>query len=123
MDGLPNIFQDDQPLRGINWWLMISIPKLGEVTFSSYVQQLEFHYLGCETSGGHIVIWVGVELRHRSYQLGISERRAQWIINWTKKNEASTSVNVSTFEEGIGRVMYVAGAPARIRAPLPRTTL
>ena len=63
-----------------------------------------------KTSGGDVVTWVGFELRHRSYQLGFSERRAQWIINWTKKIAASTSVNVSTFEEGLGRVMYVAGA-------------
>ena len=46
---------------------------------------------------------------HRSYQLGISERRAQWIIN-TRQIGDSTSVNVSTFGEGLGRVMYVAGA-------------
>ena len=62
----------------------------------------------CKTSGGDVA-WVGFELRRRSFQLGISERRA-WIINWTKKIAASTSVNVSTFEEGLGRVMYVAGA-------------
>ena len=63
-----------------------------------------------KTSGSDVVTWEGFELRHRSCQLGLSERRAQWIINWTKKIAASTSVNVSTFEEGLGRVMYVAGA-------------
>ena len=31
LDGLLNIFQDDEPLCGINWWLMISTLKLGEV--------------------------------------------------------------------------------------------
>ena len=63
-----------------------------------------------KTAGSDVVTWVGFELRHRSYQLGISERRAQWIINCTKKIAASTSVNVSTIEEGLGRGMFVAGA-------------
>ena len=31
LDGLLNVFQDDQTLRGVNWWLMISTLKLGEV--------------------------------------------------------------------------------------------
>ena len=63
-----------------------------------------------KTSGGGVVTWVGFELRHRSCRLGTHERRAQWIVNWTKKIAASTSVNVSIFEEVLGRVIHVAGA-------------
>ena len=56
-----------------------------------------------EISGYDVVTLIGFELRQRSYQLGISERRAQWIINCTNKIAASTSVNVGTFEEELGR--------------------
>ena len=62
--------------------------------FLCYAQQLEFPHIGGKTSGDHVVTWVGFEHRHRSYQLGISERRAQWNMCWTKKIAASTSVNV-----------------------------
>ena len=50
------------------------------------------------------------ELLHRTHHLGISERRSQWIINWAQKIVDSTSVNVSAFEEGLGRVVFVAEA-------------
>ena len=97
LDGLLNVF----PGRSATTWH----PLVAD----------DFHL---EAGRGHY----RAALIHRSDQLGISERRAQWIINWTQKIAASTSVNVSTFEEGLGRVMHVVGAP-RIRAPLSRTTL
>ena len=62
-----------------------------------------------KTAGGDAVIWVGVELLHRTSHLGISERRSQWIISWAQKIVDSTSVN-GAFEEGLGWVMFVAGA-------------
>ena len=63
-----------------------------------------------KTDGGDTVIWVGFELLHRTYHLGISERRSQWIISWAQKIVDSTSVNRGAFEEGLGKVMFVAGA-------------
>ena len=37
-----------------------------------------------KTAGGDVVTWVGFELLHSSYQLGISQRRAAWFIKWTR---------------------------------------
>ena len=76
-----------------------------------------------KTAGGDAVIWVGFELLHRTYHLEISERRSQWIVSWAQKIVDSTSVNVSAFEEGLGRLIDVRGWSARVRAPAPRTTL
>ena len=63
-----------------------------------------------KTSGGDVVSWVGFELLHHSRSLGISERRAQWFINWTREVAAAEHVLMSSFEEGLGRIMYVARA-------------
>ena len=52
--------------------------------------------------------WVGFELRHKTFQLCISERRAELFIQWCRRVAASTPVNTSAFEEGLGKVMYVA---------------
>ena len=54
--------------------------------------------------------WVGFELLHRSYKIGLSERRAQWFQRWTRETADAGCVHMSAFEEGLGRVMYVAGA-------------
>ena len=62
-----------------------------------------------KTSGGETVTWVGFEL-HRTRQLGISQRRADWFRRWTTEVASSSSVHLASFEEGLGRVMHVAGA-------------
>ena len=54
--------------------------------------------------------WVGYELLHRSYELGISVRRAEWFVRWSREVASTTFINVSNFEEGLGRIMYVLGA-------------
>ena len=63
-----------------------------------------------KTAGGDTVAWIGLELLHRSHQLGISERRANWFIRWTREVAASEHVHMTKYEEGLGRIMYVAGA-------------
>ena len=63
-----------------------------------------------KTSGGETVTWVGFELLHHTRQLGISQRRADWLRRWTTEVASSSSVLMESFGEGLGRVMYVAGA-------------
>ena len=63
-----------------------------------------------KTSGGDIVCWFGFEHFLRSHQLGLSQRRAEWFTRWTREVAQAGHINISTLEEGLGRVMYVAGA-------------
>ena len=63
-----------------------------------------------KTSGGDTVVWVGFELLHRTRQLGISQRRAEWFVRWARETAASEFVHMARFEEGLGRIMFVAGA-------------
>ena len=63
-----------------------------------------------KTAGGDVVAWVGFELLHRSHKVGLTLRRAEWFVRWTREVAGSRTVNMSNFEEGLGRVMYVAGA-------------
>ena len=50
------------------------------------------------------------ELLHRSDKLGISQRRAEWFTRWTREVAQAGHINISNFEEGLGRVMYVVAA-------------
>ena len=54
--------------------------------------------------------WDLIELLHRSHKIGLTERRAQWFQKWTRVVKDAGYVHMSSFEEGLGRVMYVAGA-------------
>ena len=79
--------------------LIVQLPSLP----SSSVPQLMFH-------PHDIISWVGFELIRRCYQLGISQRRAEWFTRCTRYEAQSDHVHMTTFEEGLGRVMYVVGA-------------
>ena len=63
-----------------------------------------------KTAVGDTVDWIGFELLHASSELGISQRRADWFVKWTLEMANSTFVNMSRYEEGLGRIMYVVGA-------------
>ena len=78
--------------------------------------------LSWNKTGGETVTWVGFELLHRTRQLGISQRRADWFRRWTTEVASSSSVHMASFEEGLGRVMYVAGALENER-PFLRSSL
>ena len=53
---------------------------------------------------------VGFELLHAKSDLGISQLGADWFIKWTTEIANSTYINMSRFEGGLGRIMFVAGA-------------
>ena len=42
--------------------------------------------------------------------MGISQRRADWFIRWSTEVASSPTIHMKTFEEGLGRIMFVAGA-------------
>ena len=41
-----------------------------------------------KTNGGDTVVWVWFELLHRTRQLGISQRRAEWFVRWARETAA-----------------------------------
>ena len=63
-----------------------------------------------KTAGGDVISWVGLELRHATHQLGITEKRASWFIQWTRELSARRFVHMARYGEGLGRIMFVAGA-------------
>ena len=63
-----------------------------------------------KTSGGEVLVWVGFELLLQSRCVGMSSRRAEWFARWTQNIADSKTVNMASFEDGLGRIMFVAGA-------------
>ena len=67
-----------------------------------------------------------LEILLRSRSVGISARRVEWFIRWAEKVAGSPAVQMASFEEGLGRIMFVAGAlehekpfPAPLKKFLP----
>ena len=64
----------------------------------------------CGGGGGDTLVWVGFEILLRSHSVGISSRRAEWFVRWAEKVASSSTIHMASFEEGLGRIMFVAGA-------------
>ena len=56
--------------------------------------------------------WMGFELLPRSFQIGISTRRAEWFATCTRDIASADHVHMGNFEEGSGHVLFVVGALA-----------
>ena len=119
--------------RAITWHLLVADDYHLEASGSEYRAALMVFFVICDTvgiplswhktSGGDVTNWVGFELLHSSYKLGVSQRRADWFVRWTRSTAEQKTVHMAAFEEGLGRVMYVAGALEHERpflAPLYR---
>ena len=63
-----------------------------------------------KTAGGDTLVWVGFELLHRTRHLGISQRRAEWFVRWARETANADYIHVRRFEEGLWRIVFVAGA-------------
>ena len=60
-------------------------------------------------SGGLSVAFVGYQLQYDSCQVGISDRRGRWLLEWIDKAQANSFVVVSRdFSEFLGRLGFVS---------------
>ena len=66
--------------------------------FLTFVRCQAHRCLGTRQREGILVVWVGFKLLHRSRQLGISQRRAEWFVRWTKEIVEANFVLMASFE-------------------------
>ena len=62
-----------------------------------------------KVKGGQALSWVGYEILLAEHKAGISASRAAWAVRWCREQLESERVLVSRFEEGVGRLSFVAG--------------
>ena len=102
------------------WHMLVADDYLLECVGSSYRRGLLTFFVLCavlgvplfwhKTSGGDVLVWVGFELLLRSRCVGISARRAECFARWTETISESNTANMASFEEGLARIMFAAGA-------------
>ena len=103
-----------------SWHMLVADDYLLESGGSGYRIGLLLFFVLCavvgvplswhKTCGGDTLVWVGFEILLRSHSVGISSRRAEWFIKWAEKVAFSATIHMASFEEGLGRIMFVAGA-------------
>ena len=65
--------------------------------------------------------WVGFELVLKEHALGLTERRAAWVVKWARETAAAKVIHFRAFEEALGRIVFATSALELLRpflAPL-----
>ena len=60
--------------------------------------------------GGFSVEWIGLYICNKSYALGVSKRRAEWLIRWMTAVIDEGTVGTLVFAGGLGRLNFAASA-------------
>jgi hypothetical protein len=63
-----------------------------------------------KVKAGFILNWIGLEVDVREYRLGISERRAAWLLGSYDKVLSSGVVSMTELRQALGRMVFVYGA-------------
>ena len=65
--------------------------------------------------GGVDTEWVGYALGICRFELGISEKRAQWVVRWCSDKARERCVRLGELREGLGRLQVLAGPLEHLR--------
>ena len=99
------LFADDLELEAANH------TEREAVVFAIYL----FKILGApfknkKFRGGFSVEWIGLFMCNRSYAMGVSEKRANWLIKWMTTMLEEGTVGTMVFAGGLGRLNFAASA-------------
>ena len=69
-----------------------------------------FPFKWAKFRGGFEVEWLGMAVSYKSFSMGLSSSRAQWLAGWIDKILAEGSVLTGEMASGLGRLNYAAQA-------------
>ena len=84
--------------------------RRGIVISYASLAALGFPFNWAKTCGGFVVEWVGFETAYSSLKLGLSQRRAEWLIRWCMEVSTSGRTTWSDFSCALGRLGFGANA-------------
>ena len=67
-----------------------------------------FPFKWAKTWGGLRVEWLGLETEYSSYRLGLTRKRANWLVHWLREVVKSGSVTARDMSQGLGRLGFAA---------------
>ncbi len=63
-----------------------------------------------KSKGGTQIDWIGYSLLLEQYALGVTERRAQWAIQWLEADARDGTTELARFASSIGRLSFMVSA-------------
>ena len=75
-----------------------------------YMSLLDFPFKWAKMRGVFCVEWLGLETEYNSYRLGLTKRRADWLVNWLRETVKYGSVTAQDMSQGPGRLGFAAKA-------------
>ena len=75
-----------------------------------YLAALGYPFKWAKTRGGFRVEWLGMETEYPSYKLyiGLSLKRATWLIEWFRGQAESGKAEARSFAQGLGRLGFAS---------------
>ena len=65
--------------------------------------------------GGVRLQWIGYELSLDAFQVGISQRKREWIVKWVETTLARGGITGRDLKSALGRLVFVSGALRHVR--------
>ena len=84
--------------------------RRGVVLSYAILASLGLPFKWSKTKGGLNVQWIGYETSYATFRLGISEKRANWLAEWTDELARTGTVTWDDFACGLGRLGFGANA-------------
>jgi hypothetical protein len=75
-----------------------------------YMKLLGLPFKTAKFRGGWEVEWIGLFTNYKTFAMGLSSARAEWLVDWIDRLKAGTPVTVSDVERGIGRINFAVSA-------------
>ncbi len=99
------LFADD-------WWFTAAGKGFAETLLGAilYLRTFGVPLSWKKVTGGFVVAWIGYEIDLRNYTLGITERRAEWLIGWLSRTLADNRVLMRELRQALGRMVFIYGA-------------
>lgn len=84
--------------------------RRGIVLSYLYLATMGFPFKWSKQRGGLKVEWIGLFTDYTTMRLGLSESRAAWMENWTRKMAQTGRTTSKEMEQGLGRLGFAANA-------------
>ncbi|OLQ03582.1 Anthranilate N-benzoyltransferase protein 2 [Symbiodinium microadriaticum] len=95
------------------WWTRIAERLQGDRAFPFsylFLATLGYPFKWPKTRGGFRVEWLGMETDYPGHQLGLSKKRADWLVEWLRDKATRGRVSAKEFSQGLGRLGFAAMA-------------
>ena len=98
------LYADDLEVLGMGVSGRQGIPLLSYC----HVAALGDPFKWAKTRGGFRVEWLGMETEYPQFKLGLSKKRADWLVAWLKDLSEKGKIGAKEMAQGLGRLGFAA---------------